>query len=247
MLDLPGTGPLDPVRSAGAALLRPVRAVGDAIFEPVGNGWKGAFGYGEVRDENDELRRELEDLRGLEIENERLKQDNFDLRAEVGVEVPGEELATAQIVSGPLNSFEQTVQIDLGSDDGVQEGMAVVTGAGLLGRIAEVDGGSATVELLTAPTWGFGIRLRDGTVSLARGQGRGAPLLLELDNDIVVREGDPVFTSGIDRSAFPPDIAVGRVTEVRESVDGLDRTIEVEPAVDLRSRYVRVVLREAPR
>ncbi|MCB0971302.1 MAG: hypothetical protein KDA97_07270, partial [Acidimicrobiales bacterium] len=42
VLDLPGTGPLDPVRNALATAFRPVQAAGNAIFEPIGNGWKGA-------------------------------------------------------------------------------------------------------------------------------------------------------------------------------------------------------------
>ena len=55
MLDLPGTGPLDPIRRGLSSVFRPVRAAGNAVFEPLGNGWKGAFNYGEVEDQETAL------------------------------------------------------------------------------------------------------------------------------------------------------------------------------------------------
>ena len=87
VLDLPGTGPLDPVRSVLATAFRPFRAAGNAIFEPLSNGWKGAFDYDDVKDENADLKRQLEDAKGVELENERLIQENAQLREALGIEV----------------------------------------------------------------------------------------------------------------------------------------------------------------
>lgn len=248
VLDLPGTGALNPVRSAASTLLRPVRAAGDAIFAPISNGWKGVFGYDEVTDENAELRRELEERRGQDAEIARLQDENRELKKTLGIEVADIPRKTVEIVSGPLSSFDRAVEIDAGSSSDIRSGMAVVTGGGVLGRVGEVRRSTSTVELITEPSVSIGVRLRNGDLAIATGQGQGRPLLVEgIDDGSRVREGDFVYTAGIDRTAFPKDLLVGRVSKVNEAVEGVPRTIEVEPSADLASRYVVVVLREAPR
>jgi len=248
VLDLPGTGPLDPVRSVFATAFRPIRAAGNAVFEPLSNGWKGAFGYDDVRDENDQLRKEIEERKGLEAEVERLQADNAELRKLNGITVEGVPTKAAKVVSGPLNSFEQVVRIDVGSSSKVKPLMAVVTGGGVLGRIADTDSASSTVELLTKPGVKLGAATTDGALGIVEGQGVGQPLLLTIDGDedVDIEEGDWIYTSGIDRSAFPGDLPIGRVSKVTERADGLAPRIEVEPAADLSSRYVRVVLKDPP-
>lgn len=247
VLDLPGTGPLDPVRNVVAAAFRPVRAAGNAVFEPLSNGWKGAFGYGDLEDENARLRGELDERDGLEAEVERLEQDNAELRKLQNLEVADERTKAAKVVSGPITSFEQTVEIDAGTSGGVRRGMAVVTGGGILGRVADAKGSSATVDLLTSPSVRIGISTKSGDIGLAQGQGRGRPLLITLDRDVRLSKGDFVYTAGIDRTAIPGDVSVGKISKVTEAADGAPRVIELEPTADLGSRYVRVVLREAPR
>ena len=247
VLDLPGTGPLDPVRSALATAFRPVQAAGNAVFEPISNGWKGAFGYDDVRDENDELRRELDEAKGDEAELERLEAENDELRALNDIEVPDEETQAAEVISGPLSSFEQTVRIDAGSDDGVESGMAVVTGAGILGRVVEVRASTSTVALVTSSDVTIGASLLDGTLTTVTGQGQDEPLRMAgVDPGVELAEGDLVYTSGIDRSAIPGDQLIGRVSSVEEGGAGLDQTVLVEPSADLASRFVKVVLRKAP-
>jgi rod shape-determining protein MreC len=247
VLDLPGTGPLEPVRDAAATAFRPIRAAGDAVFEPISNGWKGAFGYGDLKDENARLKRDLEERKGQDAKIARLEQQVADLRKLEGIDAGAERTLSAEIISGPISSFEQTVEIDRGSSDGVKVGMAVITGSGVLGRVADVSSDRATVELLTETSVSIGVRLHNGDLAVAHGRGAGKPLGVDdVEDDTVVRKGDYVYTSGIDRTAFPKDLVVGRVSKVGKSVAGIPRVIEVEPLADLTSVYVKVVLREPP-
>lgn len=248
VLDLPGTGPLDPIRDAFGAAFRPVRAAGNAVFEPISNGWHGAFGYDDLKDENDQLKKELEERKGEEAEISRLRQDNADLREAAGVKIDGVKSKGATVISGPISSFEQTVEIDVGSSDKVKVGMAVVTGGGVMGRIADVKANSSTVELITQDGVAIGVRTKDGDVATARGQGLGKPLVVDgIEDDTRVDVDDFVYTSGIARSPFPGELYVGKVSKVDEQGDGLPRRIEVEPSADLTSRYVRVILKDPPR
>jgi len=248
VLDLPGTGPLDPVRDGLAAVFRPVRAAGNAVFEPLSNGWKGAFGYDDVTDENDQLKKQLEQRKGDEAELARLEAENKELKKLNRIDTGGERSRAAEVVSGPLSSFDQSVEINLGSSNGVRKGMAVVTGGGVLGRIADTHRSTSTVELITESDVSIGVSVGDGDLAVAHGQGLGKPLRIEgIEDETAVEKGDYVYTSGIDRSAFPKDLVIGKVSKVGKASDGIARTIEVEPSADLTSRYVKVILREAPR
>ncbi len=85
VLDLPGTGPLKPVRNVLAGIFSPIRSAGDAVFAPISNGWKGAFGYDDLKDENDRLKGRIEDQKGDQAELERLRREVADLEKLNGV------------------------------------------------------------------------------------------------------------------------------------------------------------------
>jgi rod shape-determining protein MreC len=247
VLDLPGTGPLEPVRDAFGTAFRPLRAAGDAVFEPISNGWKGAFGYGDLKDENDRLKRDLEERKGQDAKIARLTQQVEDLQKLEGIDAGSEQTRSAEIISGPISSFEQTVEIDQGSSDGVKVGMAVITGGGVLGRVSDTEANRATVELLTETSVSIGVRLANGDLAVAHGRGAGKALGVDdVEDTTKVQVGDYVYTSGIDRTAFPKDLVVGKVSKVGKSVAGIPRVIEVEPLADLTSVYVKVVLRDPP-
>ena len=254
VLDLPGTGPLDPVRSGLAAVFRPVRSAGSTVFRPVTNGWKGAFGYGDVKKENDRLRARLAEDKSQAARVAQLKRELADAQKTAGITAVEARTKTAEVTSGPISSFDHTIEISLGSSDGVKKGMAVIaggtaadaSGGQLLGRIVATTHGSSTVELLTEPSFAVGIRLKDNNLATAQGQGRNKVLVANgIPADSKAKRGDVVDTSGLPESAFPKLLQVGRVARVRRSADGNSKTIEIRPTADLNSVYVKVVLKEA--
>src|SRR5215203_5167693 len=111
--------------------------------------------------------------------------------------------------------------------------MPVVNGAGLVGKVVLVSAHRSTVQLITDPDFAVGIRLPSGVTGTARGRGRGKDLLvdtrLEPDGDDVPKDGTAMTTSGIDNSAFPADIPVGRVANSKEAGDGLTLDLVVGP------------------
>lgn len=253
VLDLPGTGPLDPIRSAAASVLRPVRSAGDAVFRPIGNGWKGAFGYGQLKDENAKLKARLAARQSERARVTQLQQLVDELNKLQKFEAPGERTVSARIVSGPLSSFDHSLQIDRGTGQGVERGMPVIVGgidrsaagAQVMGRVVKTRTNSATVELLTEPSFQLGVRIAGGAAFVAKGQGRGKDLVLEgVPDNALMTKGASIETSGIDRSAFPANLQVGRITSVRRTAPG-QQAVHVHPTADLSSIYVKVVLREA--
>src|SRR6266436_4257861 len=63
----------------------------------------------------------------------------------------GHRTVVAQVVGRGPDAFSRTLQIDRGSDDGLQAGMVVVSGAGLIGRVSERGPHGAIVQTLAEP------------------------------------------------------------------------------------------------
>lgn len=254
VLDLPGTGPLKPVRNLLGTVFSPLRSAGDAVFEPFGNGWKGAFGYGDLKEDNDRLKAELDERKSESAEIARLEAEIEQLRRVVEIDPDGVSTVTAKVTAVPVSNFDPSVEINRGTDDGVKKGMAVITGVtdgtggGLLGRVTEVRGGSSTVSLVSTATFEVGVRLVSGDLAVLSGQGRDKPLLLEgVASAVELEEGDWVYTSGVEGSQFPGDLIIGRVSAVRDSANGLSKEADVEPLADLTGTYVKVVLKDPPK
>lgn len=249
-LDFRGSGVVDDLREVAATVFRPLRDAGAWVGRPVADAWNGVFGYGDLEAENRALRERLEELEGERIEAEAALRDIEELTALEDIRRWTDlEAVTARVVGGPLSNFEHTVTLDKGSDHGIDVGMPVVTGAGLVGRVVQATGSTSVVELVTDVSFDFGIRLAgSGQVGIAHGTGRGQPLSVDgVARNVEVEEGEAVTTSGTDRSIFPPDVPVGRVTAVDTSPDQLTLSLTVEPAADLDAlSYVRVLLWRPP-
>jgi rod shape-determining protein MreC len=250
-LDFRDAGVVEGLRRVASTVFSPLRGVADTVTEPFSNGWNGITDYGDVKAENEELRRMLEEAQGDAVRGEDALAELDALLEEVGIDFVGDlPRTTARVVSGPVSNFAHTIEIDKGTDDGIREGMPAVSGAGLVGRVRQATSSRATIQLLTDPDFRVGVRLLpDGVLGTATGSGQGDPLVVDtsLPAETVVEPGGHVVTSGADRSAFPASIPVGTVRDTDEAGGGLSLDLVVEPFVDTtRLTFVTVVQWEAP-
>lgn len=249
-LDFRGGGVIGSLRSGAADVLSPVRSAADTVFGPVGDAFSGITGYGALEDENDALRARIEEMEGDQVRDE-------DAEAELEALLELKRLSrftdlpavAARVIGTPVSNFEQTIQLDVGGDDGVVENMPVVTGSGLVGRVVEVSGTRSIVRLVTDPTSSVGVRLsRSGDLGVVEGVGPDRPLdlgLVDLGTAVEMRE--LLVTSGVDDSYFPGGIPVGRVERIESTEGELEQNVVIEPVVDLdRLRFVEVLMTEAP-
>ncbi len=206
-----------------------------------------------IRDELARLRRETRELALLEDENRELRRQ-LAFRADT----PREMLMARVVSRGGMSGWWQTVQINRGRDDGVEEDLAVVAVDGLVGRVTAVATHTADVLLISDPTCRVSCRLpRSGALGILRGVGVDLAGRSGLDLSCMppafrvdyveqsqdVREGDEVVTSGLG-GTYPEGLLVGVVSEAGAGRDGLFRPVSVRPAADLgRLRYVWVVKR----
>lgn len=240
-----GDGLLDSVRGGARDAFAPVQSAADRVFAPVGDFFGGATRYGDVKAENDRLRRQLEEARGETLRQagaDRERQSLLELQdLTFAADIPA---VAARVVSTAPSNFQLTVTIDHGAEAGVAKGMPVVTGAGLVGRVADVSAKRATVLLITDRASNVGVRLQSsGDVGVARGAGPGTPIPVDLVNiDVKVVEGEPVVTSGLEQSVFPPQVPVGKVRTAKVAPGALKQDVTIDPVVDLqRLEFVKVL------
>lgn len=246
-LDYQGFGPLSTVQSAVRGIVDPLTNSSDTITSPITNAWRSFTEFEDLEEENARLRSELAEIQGNSIRASAAEDSLRALLEEIDIDyVGGAERVVAQVVDRPGNFESYTVEIDRGAEDGIERGNPVVTSAGLIGRVTDVRENFSEVRLLHQPDFPLGIRVvGTGDVALARGQGFGQDLLVKegITEESDIEVGDPVVTSGIEGSSYPPDLVVGYISAVEFDTRLLEQSISVTTAADLDDlRYVTVIL-----
>lgn len=246
-LDERGTGSqaIDAVKDGARDLFAPVQDASDSLFEPVGNFVGGIIHYGDLETENERLREENSELRGAVLradDAERERQALIDqLNLGNASDIPRVD---ARVVATNPSNFELSIEIDKGSSQGVADGMPVVTGTGLVGRISNVSRNRAVVQLLVDDEFSVGIRIDpQGDTGVATGQGIRRPMTADLlDPSTKLEQGQVAVTSGLQQSQFPPGIPVGTIATATTRANALQQDVEITPVVDLgRLAFVTVL------
>jgi rod shape-determining protein MreC len=140
------------------------------------------------------------------------------------------------VVRDPANWW-RTVQIDLGTRDGLRTNLPVLTTDGLVGRVSSVSLTRAVVVLLGDPDCKVASRIEEtGDTGVA---GAGGPFdgsLITLScystKDINLKAGQRVVTSGMG-GIFPKGIPVGKIVDARLVEYGLYVEARVKLAANL--------------
>ena len=178
-----------------------------------------------------------------EQENQRLKQMlNYIEQA------PEYDYIIGRVIMKEPGYWFDVFDINVGINQGVEEGDAVITPDGLAGRVLKVGGNYSTVVAIIDSRVSVSAvieRTRDngivkGGMQLSDEGGLCSMSFLPLDADLQV--GDRVVTSGLG-GVFPKGLYVGQVSQVGT---GTDKQVVVKPAVDfLHLEEVMVVKEKA--
>lgn len=150
-----------------------------------------------------------------------LQAENDHLRRLLGV-VPAlpQPVKMGEIVHAGRDPFSRKVAVDLGSQQGVSAGLAVVDEAGVIGQVTRVYPFSSEVTLVTDKDLAVPIQVeRNGLRAIAFGSGRDQVMDLPyLPANVDIRVGDKLVTSGID-GIYPTGLAVAKVSRVERNAD----------------------------
>jgi cell shape-determining protein MreC len=153
-LDQRGSPAIDRARDAFAVVLQPFDAAAEAAAQPFANVWRAVTDYDDLERRNRELEDRIAQQAGAEIEWRADILEYQELLKLYGLDTVGNyQRVTARVIGDAPSNFQNTVEINKGSDHGLLTGMAVVDGAGLVGRLTSVTRDRAVVLLITDPSF----------------------------------------------------------------------------------------------
>ena len=204
--------------------------------------------------ENEQLKVRIAQYEIMENELNNLRQEIQRLKEPLDYADTVEEYerVTAPVIGRSQGIWFNQFTVGAGRNQGVEEDMAVINGAGLVGRVTSVSANTCKVTAIIDSTSDVSViveRTRDygfvrGLLEAGGGDDTMELYFLPMGNDLV--PGDVLVTSGAD-GVFPRGLSVGSVLEVsRSSEDAEDRDALVSPTVDFLRLEEVVILTHGP-
>ncbi len=199
----------------------------------------------ELKTRNEQLVKENLDLRVDVASLEEIRQENTTLRQDFDLALREQYvLVAAQVIASDGSPQGNALVINQGTGAGVEVGMPVIVGKGLLiGRVSAVFIGSARVTLLSDPGSMVAVTATEHSAhGIVRGE-YGLGILLDLvpRTDVLVR-GENIVTSGLG-GELPRGLFVGTLQDPEYTDDTLFQRAPVIPPVRYTDiRFVSVIV-----
>ena len=229
----------------------PLHAVAGYVFIPMQKGINQIGGF--ISDKADSL----ENLSIVMAENEALKKQVDELTTELNTikleryelenlrelydldqKYPSYDKVAANVIGKGSGNWFHSFTIDKGSKDGVETGMNVMAGSGLVGIISEVGPHYAFVTSIisdTSKVSGMVVTTSDNLIVNGSLQKMNESMTIEFgslnDRDNKVEVGDPVVTSYVSYD-YQQGILIGYISEITTDSNNLTRSGTITPAVD---------------
>jgi rod shape-determining protein MreC len=204
---------------------------------------------GALRQQNAEYVAEIARLQAqvIELQNKVAQTDTLAALVDFSRSNPTNTYKAAAVIGRDSSPFLRYVIINRGSNDGIRQGMPVVTNQGLVGRVDAVISGASRVQLITDPSSLVSVFLQNSEAdAIMKGSVSGELTLDMLSQDAKVQAGDVVLTSGLG-GEYPPDLLIGQVGNVRKRESDLFQEATVQPVVDFtRLEIVLVIVNFRP-
>ena len=178
---------------------------------------------------------------------ERLKGET-DSTCVAGIDTAGITLIPARVVGNSVDKHDNFITIDKGRADGIREDMGVACGMGVVGIVYLVsDHYSVVIPVLNShSSISVAIRNRNYFGYLRwDGKASNEAYVDDIPRHARFKKGDSVVTSGYS-FVFPPGIAVGKITNIYNSSDGMSYMLKIKLFTDFaRLRDVCVIKDES--
>jgi rod shape-determining protein MreC len=218
------------------------------VLSPFKSGANWVIDLGKAGGERDKLKQQVQDLQDQVDAGKDAVRELEQLKSMLRVqeENPEWDPLVVNVIGAPSDVWEQTIQVDAGYNDGLQEYMAVLGEDGsLVGRIVVCTSNSSVVQLITDEKSNVGARLQtNAEMGIVKGDGNIVRMEL-LNQDAQVNTGDVVLTSGMGGTC-PAGIPIGTITEITERRADLSVGIEIQPRAKL-SRLEKVMIITNPK
>lgn len=180
--------------------------------------------------------------------NEEIKSENVELKKLMDVySLSDFDAIYATVIERNTFYWNNSVTINKGSNDSIEEGLAVVDTNGLLGVIDKVSYNSSTVKLITSNDKYNNIAVKIlGEVEVNKILfAKNDKLIIDgVNKNLKFKENDKVITSGLN-GKIPSGIMVGLVSSVTSDNYDLSNILCVDPVADISNiRFVAILKRK---
>ena len=170
-----------------------------------------------VTDDPTALNSALAQIDTLNVKNKVLEKDNEDLRAQLNFKSKNKlNLLGAEVVAKNIQTTDQVVVLNRGSDDGVKIGQPMIMGEGILvGKIIKTDNNISFARLLNDNQSKVAATITNSDHSLGVVEG-GFGLSIKMNfipRNENVAIGDQIITSGIEQN-IPRGLIIGKIAAV---------------------------------
>ncbi len=190
--------------------------------------------------ENEALKEKVEQLT-IEmntIKLERYELENLRKLYELDQKYPDYDKVAANVIGKDAGNWFWNFTIDKGAADGIEKGMNVMAGSGLVGIVSDVGPNFAKVKAIisdTSKVSGMVLTTSDNLIVNGSLQKMNENMTIEFsglnDRDNKVLVGDPVVTSYVSYD-YQQGILIGYISEITTDSNNLTRSGTITPAVD---------------
>lgn len=195
------------------------------------------FSVNQLNQENDQLKREKEELLAELAYLKEIEAENEFIRSQIGLPLSDQkELVLANIIGQDPSGLSRSFLINKGERSGISQKAVVITAGNILvGWVIEVFDSYSRIRIITDPEARVNAKIQQsGLTGLIKG-GSGSNLILDLlPRGELIQKEEIVVSSGL-AGLFPPGLLIGQVQRVISSDVDISQMAKVKPAVDFNS------------
>lgn len=206
-------------------------------------------------EENQALKQKIDALDEMQARIYTLEQENNTMREELDLQnnLSDFNRVSATVISRNPDNWLDQIIIDKGSEHGIEVDMSVMSGNGLVGRVAEVSPTTSKILLLT--TGNSSVNRVSAEIQMPDQPIHGIVddydendqtlIMSEIDPKVEIEVGTQIVTSGLG-GVSPSSLLIGTIKEVGMDEYGLFQEVKIEPSGNLFDiRFVTVIIRES--
>lgn len=196
---------------------------------------------------NKKLRNRIQELERINNAQTEIESNykNFEELSEIKNQY-NYDILPARIVLKDNSLWSKTIVINKGKKDGIVLNMAVVSGAGLVGKIIQTGYAYSRVLLVIDKTFKVGAKLKETRcIGLVEGNGVNELILNFLPKNAKVEMGNEIITSGLG-GIFPPGYLIGTAKEQFFQEHEFYQYSTIQPSVDFNKLELVAVVKRPP-
>ena len=203
------------------------------VMSRISGVWHGYINLIHVQQENETLRRTIEELKG---ENNLLKEQGALADRLQGMleykKSSSHQLIAAEVIGREPSHWFKSVIINKGEAEGIRVDMGVMTPQGVVGKVIKTDPRYSQVLLMTDRNSAVAAMIqRTRDEGIVQGVEKGTVRLKYLPHFSEVAVGDVVVTSGLEGS-FAKGLKIGQVDKVEKKEHELFLEVQLAPEID---------------